>query len=207
MANNKQLADKLAKKLKEISGTGTGASYTPGSGIQTAEPFVNFATHKSNKKPYFYKLGYKLAPHQVEEANPGASLGKGPKAGPTGVKNNAYTKQFGFKPVDSKKLAKNAKWVDTKYLWKEDQTLSEDTNIEEYINTLSIESPELKKFISSRILGFDTVENKLNELLPLLQKAKQKTMDEYKQNPSFNVLYGTDLAADYLDDLIEMFKD
>jgi hypothetical protein len=32
-------------------------------------------------------------------------------------------------------------------------------------------------------------------------------MDEYKQNPSFNVLYGTDLAVDYLDDLIEMFKD
>jgi hypothetical protein len=211
MASNKQLADKLAKKLKEISATGTGASFTPGSGEQTATPFAfnpNKKANGSQNAKYSYKLGYKLAPHQpMDEANPGASLGKGPKAGPTGVKNNAYTKQFGYKPVNSKKLAKNAKWVDTKYLWKEDQTLSEDTNVEEYINTLGVDSPELKKFISSRILGFDTVENKLNELLPLLQKAKQKTMDEYKQNPSFNVLYGTDLAADYLDDLIEMFKD
>jgi hypothetical protein len=41
----------------------------------------------------------------------------------------------------------------------------------------------------------------------LLQKAKQKTMDSYKQNPNFSVIYGTDIAADYLDDLIEMFKD
>jgi len=210
MASNKQLADKLAKKLKEVSTTGTGASFTPGSGEQVATPFA----FNSNKKAsgsqgakYSYKLGYKLAPKQpMGEANPGASLGKGPKAGPTGVKNSYYNK-LGFKNVDSKKLAKNAKWVDTKYLWGEDQTLFEDTNVEEYINTLGVDSPELKKFISSRILGFDTVENKLNELLPLLQKAKQKTMDEYKQNPSFNVLYGTDLAADYLDDLIEMFKD
>ena len=53
MASNKQLADKLAKKLKEISGTSTGASFTPGSGIQTSEPFVNFVTHKTHKKPYF----------------------------------------------------------------------------------------------------------------------------------------------------------
>ena len=117
-----------------------------------------------------------------------------------------YVKKFGYKPVDAKKLAKNAKWVDTKYLWTEN-TLLEDTNVEEYIDTLNIDKPELKKFIASRILGFDKVENKLNELLPLLQKAKQKTMDEYKQNPSFAVIYGTDLATDYLDDLIEMFKD
>jgi hypothetical protein len=210
MASNKQLADKLAKKLKEVSATGTGASFTPGSGEQVATPFAfnpNKKSSGSQGAKYSYKLGYKLAPKQpMEETNPGASLGKGPKAGPTGVKNSYYNK-LGFKNVNPKELAKNAKWVDTKYLWKEDQTLSEDTNVEEYISTLGVDSPELKKFISSRILGFDKVEDKLNELLPLLQKAKQKTMDEYKQNPSFNVLYGTDLAADYLDDLIEMFKD
>ena len=210
MASNKQLADKLAKKLKEVSATGTGASFTPGSGEQVATPFAFNPNKKANGSQgakYSYKLGYKLAPKQpMDETNPGASLGKGPSAGKTGVKNSYYTK-MGFKNVNPKELAKNAKWVDTKYLWKEDQTLSEDTNVEEYISTLGVDSPELKKFISSRILGFDKVEDKLNELLPLLQKAKQKTMDEYKQNPSFNVLYGTDLATDYLDDLIEMFKD
>ena len=200
MEKSKKLAAKIAAKLKEISATGTGASFTPGSGIQTAEPFVNFATHKTHKKPYFYKLGYKLAPHQVEEANPGASLGKGPSAGKSGVKNSYYTK-LGYKNVNPKELAKNAKWVDTKYLW-------EDANVEQYVDSLGIESPELKKFIASRILGFDKIEDKLNELLPLLKQAKQKTMEYYKANPSsFSVIYGTDLATDYLDDIIEMFKD
>jgi hypothetical protein len=200
MEKSKKLAAKIAAKLKEISATGTGASFTPGSGIQTAEPFVNFATHKTHKKPYFYKLGYKLAPHQVEEANPGASLGKGPSAGKSGVKNSYYTK-LGYKNVNPKELAQNAKWVDTKYLW-------EDTNVEQYVDSLGVESPELKKFIASRILGFDKIEDKLNELLPLLKQAKQKTMEYYKANPnSFSVVYGTDLAVDYLDDIIEMFKD
>jgi hypothetical protein len=32
-------------------------------------------------------------------------------------------------------------------------------------------------------------------------------MDYYKEKPDFKVVYGTDLAVDYLDDLIEMFKD
>jgi len=200
MEKSKKLAAKIAAKLKEISATGTGASFTPGSGIQTAEPFVNFATHKTHKKPYFYKLGYKLAPHQVEEANPGASLGKGPSAGKSGVKNSYYTK-LGYKNVNPKELAQNAKWVDTKYLW-------EDTNVEQYVDSLGVENPELKKFIASRILGFDKIEDKLNELLPLLKQAKQKTMEYYKANPSsFSVIYGTDLATDYLDDIIEMFKD
>jgi hypothetical protein len=32
-------------------------------------------------------------------------------------------------------------------------------------------------------------------------------MDYYRQNPeSFSVVYGTDLANDYLNDLIELFK-
>lgn len=200
MEKSKKLAAKIAAKLKEISATGTGASFTPGSGIQTAEPFVNFATHKTHKKPYFYKLGYKLAPHQVEEANPGASLGKGPSAGKSGVKNSYYTK-LGYKNVNPKELAQNAKWVDTKYLW-------EDTNVEQYVDSLGVENPELKKFIASRILGFDKIEDKLNELLPLLKQAKQKTMEYYKANPSsFSVIYGTDLATDYLNDIIEMFKD
>jgi hypothetical protein len=51
------------------------------------------------------------------------------------------------------------------------------------------------------------LETKLNDLLPLLQQAKHKTMDYYRQNPeSFSVIYGTDLANDYINDLIELFK-
>lgn len=204
MDKNK-ITDAVLKKLKEMSSVGSGgASFSPGAGPQYATPFA-FNPDKKAKgaqsMKYAYKLGYKLAPNQpLDETNPGATLGKGPKAGPTGVTNNMYVKKFGYKPVDAKKLAKNAKWVDTKYLW-------EDTNVEEYVDALGVESPELKKYIAGRILGFDKLETKLNELLPLLQKAKQKTMDAYKQKPNFSVIYGTDLAADYLDDLIEMFKD
>jgi hypothetical protein len=93
------------KGMFEISGTGGGAgagSFSPGAGAQYATPFA-----------------FKLAPKmkKLGEANPGASLGKGPKAGATGVKNNMYTKNFGWKPVNSKKLAAQSKAVDTKYLW------------------------------------------------------------------------------------------
>jgi hypothetical protein len=83
---------------QEIDETG----FAAGMGAQYATPFA-----------------FKLAPKmkKLGEANPGASLGKGPKAGTTGVKNNMYTKNFGFKPVDSKKLAAQSKAIDTKYLW------------------------------------------------------------------------------------------
>jgi hypothetical protein len=60
----------------------------------------------------------------------------------------------------------------------------------------------------SRLNGFNAVEAKLNELIPLLQQAKHKTMDYYRANPeSYNVVYGTDLAQEYLNDLIELFKE
>jgi hypothetical protein len=93
------------KGMFEMAGTGGGAgagSFSVGAGAQYATPFA-----------------FRLAPKmkKLGEANPGASLGKGPKAGTTGVKNNYYTKNFGFKPVNSKKLAAQSKAIDTKYLW------------------------------------------------------------------------------------------
>tara|TARA_B110000858_G_scaffold40723_1_gene46397 strand:+ start:3661 stop:4605 length:945 start_codon:yes stop_codon:yes gene_type:complete len=149
------------------------------------------------------KYGYKLAP--VEEG-PGATFGPGPAAGPDGVEDNMLVKKFKYKLVPKPHTSKTIAIVD---LSKGKTTpLNEaDVNIEEYINGLGIESSAMKKHITSRILGFDKVENKLNELIPLLAQAKIKTMDYYKENPDFKVLYGTDLAVDYLDDLIEMFKD
>ena len=149
------------------------------------------------------KYGYKLAP--VEEG-PGATFGPGPAAGPDGVEDNMLVKKFKYKLVPKPHTSKTIAIVD---LSKGKTTpLNEaDINIEEYINGLGIESSAMKKHITSRILGFDKVENKLNELIPLLAQAKIKTMDYYKENPDFKVLYGTDLAVDYLDDLIEMFKD
>jgi hypothetical protein len=41
----------------------------------------------------------------------------------------------------------------------------------------------------------------------LLQQAKHKTMDFYRSKPeSYSIVYGTDLAKDYVNDLIELFK-
>lgn len=196
-----KIKNHLTKKIKEISSTGTGAGFTSGNGIQTATPFA-FSSDKKSKgtqNKYFYKLGYKLAPNQpMDESSPGASLGKGPSAGSTGVKNSYYTK-LGFKNVDKKKLNKQAKGIEVKQLW-------EENNESDYIESLNIKSPELKNFIKERVSGFDKIENKIKELHPLLQNAKQKTMEVYRQKPNFTIIYGTDLAIDYLDDIIKMFK-
>jgi hypothetical protein len=86
MDNKKKIVDGIFKKLKEMSSVGSGGvSFTTGTGPQ-----------------YAYKLGYKLAPNQpLDEANPGATLSRGPKAGPKGVANNILVKKFGYKPVKS----------------------------------------------------------------------------------------------------------
>jgi hypothetical protein len=39
-----------------------------------------------------------------------------------------------------------------------------------------------------------------------MQRAKQDTITTYQQKPSYGIVYGTDLANDYIDDLITMFK-
>ena len=107
----------------------------------------------------------------------------------------AYT-QAGYKKVN-----------EFKYKLAKTQLKEADTNVEQYLQDLNVVNPDNKKFIASRLMGFDEVETKLNQLLPLLQQAKHETMDYYRQNPeSFSIVYGTDLANDYLNDLIELFK-
>ena len=143
---------------------------------------------------------YTQAGFKKVEEGPGATFGPGPSAGPEGVKDNIYVKDFKYKLVDKKKLNKAAKGIIVKSLW-------EAVDVEDYLQGLNIIDPDKKKFITSRLLGFDELEEKLNRLIPLLQQAKHETMDYYRENPdSFKVLYGTDLANDYINDLIELFK-
>ena len=145
---------------------------------------------------------YTQAGYKKVEEGPGATMGPGPKAGSEGVKDNMYVTKFKYKLVDRKKLNKAAKGIEVKQLWEAN------TDVESYLNDIEVNDPDRKKFIASRILGFDELETKLNQLIPLLQQAKHKTMDYYRQNPSsYSVVYGTDLAKEYLDDLIELFKD
>ena len=144
---------------------------------------------------------YTQAGFKKVNEGPGATMSPGPKAGSEGVKDNVYVKNFKYKLVDKNKLNKAAKGIEVKKLW-------EDTDVESYLKDADINKPSNQKWVGGRLLAFDEIERKLNELIPLLQQAKHKTMDYYKQKPdSFAVVYGTDLAKEYLDDVIELFKD
>jgi hypothetical protein len=168
-ANLDKLKEIVLKKLKEVSATGTGASFTPGEGANYATPFA----FNPNKKA------------------------KGAQ--------NIYYYKLGFKPVDAKKLHKTSKAIDHKDLWK--KKLKEGETTDSYINGLNLDNESLKQFIITRISDFDRIEDKLNTLLPLLKQAKEQTMEYYKMSPDFRVQYGTDLAVDYLDDIIKLFRD
>ena len=160
---------KLKQKVKETSMTGTGASFTAGSGENYATPFAfNKNTNaKGTKNIYYYKLGYK--------------------------------------PVNQKKLNKQAKGIEVKHLWTE--LLHEnELNLDNLKDSIQTNDPKLKDWIIERIKGFDVLEKKLNALIPLMQRAKQDTITTYQSKPNYGVLYGTDLASDYIDDLITMFK-
>jgi hypothetical protein len=188
----------IKDKLDEISSISSNSGFTSGGeGENHDGPSPKKSTYGA-----YSQVGYK----KVSEG-PGATMGPGPAAGETGVTNNVYVKDFKYKLVNQKALNKKAKGIIVKPLWKENINEA-NTDVESYLQDLNISDPDRKKFISSRLLGFDELERKLNELLPLLQQAKHKTMDYYRANPSsFGVVYGTDLANDYLNDLIELFKD
>jgi len=161
--------------------------------------FNKYRTHLRKNYPDQYELIKK----QLEEISTTAAGGEystpfafNPNKKADGAAVNYYYK-LGYKKAPK---PKSTKAVDIVPLNEETQEL------ESYINALGVESPNLKKHITDRILGFEKIESKLNELVPLLGNAKNKTMDFYKQNPDFKVLYPTDLAIDYIDDMIEMFK-
>jgi len=117
---------------------------------------------------------------------------------------NVYYYKLGWKDVPVKKLHKASKAIDHKDLWtkKLEETEATDT----YVSSLNLTDPSLSQFIQNRVGDFDKIEDKLNTLLPLLKQAKAKTMEYYKNSPDFKIQYGTDLAVDYLDDIIKLFN-
>jgi hypothetical protein len=123
-----------------------------------------------------------------ESANYAPKFAYNPNKKAKGAKNIYYYK-LGFKPVNTKKLEET------------------EESSQSYVDSLNLPKPALKQFIETRITDFDKIEDKINELLPLLKKAKTETMEYYKMSPDFQIKYGTDLAVDYLNDLITLFKD
>ena len=56
----KELIKEVLKELNELSSTGTGATFTPGTGAQYATPYAFGKKNKKNKATkYGEKLGYK----------------------------------------------------------------------------------------------------------------------------------------------------
>jgi hypothetical protein len=182
----------IKNKLDEISSISSNSGFVSGG---EGENHTGPSPRKSTYGAYT-QAGFK----KVTEG-PGATLGFGPKAGPEGVTKNKYVTDFKYKLVGKAGAQRASQGLPAK------QVNEADTNVEQYLQDLNVVNPDNKKFIASRLMGFDEVETKLNQLLPLLQQAKHETMDYYRQNPeSFSIVYGTDLANDYLNDLIELFK-
>jgi hypothetical protein len=146
----------IRKKLAEMSATGMGgASFSPGEGM-------NYATPKAFKKTKNLKEG------------PGATLGMGPKAGPEGVKDNAYVKQFKYKLVPKKIKGSG---LEVKQLWEDEQT-------------------DVEKFQEERINEFDQIQKELNTLI---SNAKNQTIEYYKANPGkFDIYKPTSMALEYI---------
>ena len=117
---------------------------------------------------------------------------------------NVYYYKLGWKNVPTEKLHKASKAIDHKDLWT--KKLEETEATDSYVNNLNLTDDSLKQFIQNRVGDFDKIEDKLNILLPLLKKAKTQTMEYYKNSPDFKIQYGTDLAVDYLDDIIKLFQ-
>lgn len=161
-----KLKEIIRKKLAEMNATGQGgASMSAGQGDAYGSKYF------IGKNKYYNKLGYK----EVNEG-PGATLGKGPKAGPEGVKDNAYIKQFKYKLAPKNPHPKS---FEIKKLWEEEKELS-----------------DVEKFQQERINEFDEIHNQLNALI---SNAKNQTIEYYKANPGkFSIYKPTSMALEYI---------
>ena len=69
------------------------------------------------------------------------------------------------------------------------------------------DNPSSKAFQQERLRAFDTISDKLARFKALVDDARVETEQFYKENPtSYEVVYSTDLAEDYIEDMIKMFN-
>lgn len=58
-----------------------------------------------------------------------------------------------------------------------------------------------------RIAAFAEIEKRINNLYPMLDKAKDETIAYYQDKPqSYGVVYPTDLVLDYIKDIEELLN-
>lgn len=165
--------------------------------------FNNYRTHLRKYYPDQYlAIKDKLDEISTISSNSGfVSGGEG--------ENYATPKAFGKVPKSNYSAYTEAGWKKVnEFKYKLAKTpIKEAEDVDQFLDDMQINDPARRKFISSRLMGFDAIEDKLNQLVPLMQQAKNKTIDYYRNNPeSYAVVYGTDLAQEYLDDIIQLFK-
>lgn len=163
-----KLKEIIRKRLKEMSTTGGGASFSAGQGM-------NYATPKAFKKT-----------KSIEEG-PGATLGMGPKAGPEGVKDNAYVKQFKYKLVPKKIKGSG---LEVKQLF-EDDMLNEMNDVQK-----------------RRIASLDEIEKLMNEIQPLVSNAKNETIELYGGNAgSYDINKPIEIVLSYLKEIKQLLSE
>lgn len=69
------------------------------------------------------------------------------------------------------------------------------------------DSPSVKSFQQERLRAYDEISDLMARLKVLIDDSRIETEKYYKENPtSYNVVYSTDLAREYIEDVIKMFK-
>ena len=70
------------------------------------------------------------------------------------------------------------------------------------------EKTEVSKFQDERIMAFDTLESRLENLKKLLRQGKIETIKAYREQPdTFAVVRATDLINDYINDIETLLKE
>ena len=65
-----------------------------------------------------------------------------------------------------------------------------------------IENTDRNKFQSKRIAAFKEIEQRLNNIYPLLSNAEDETAKYYNENPgSYAIVYSTDYIFELLDEI------
>jgi hypothetical protein len=65
----------------------------------------------------------------------------------------------------------------------------------------------LNQFHDQRIMAFDSLEARLENIKKLLRQSKIETIAYYRENPtSYTVVKGTDLINDYINDIEILLK-
>jgi hypothetical protein len=143
------------------------------------------------KKEYSNELGKELTFTIDEDLEEGEGIGyMTPKAFDKNKKstgaNDIYYYKLGYKPVPKKIKGSG---LEVKQLFEKE------------------ELTEYSDFQQKRLQQFSDVEEKLNQISPLLSNAKNETAKYYNENPgSYEVVYSTDMIGSLVDDITKLLK-